>query len=272
MPVTEEGTEVGQLAESFNTMLAAVETQFAARFESEQRMRQFLADASHELRTPLTSIRGYAELARMQRAAGDAARRTIWTASSPRAPGCRDSSTTCCMLARGDADERAARRAGAVDIAELLDDAVAGSRAAFPDRPISIDGQPRAAVARRPRPAAARRPQPGHQRRGAHRPGSPDPGARRRPTATAWSSASIDGGPGLPPDAGRARLRAVLARRQGPHPGPRRFRAGPVHRRGGRAGARRHGALRQLMSTRGSTVTVRLPVCASAVRHNREQY
>ena len=60
---------------SFNTMLAAVETQFAARVESEQRMRQFLADASHELRTPLTSIRGYAELARMQRAIGERVRR-----------------------------------------------------------------------------------------------------------------------------------------------------------------------------------------------------
>ena len=69
----DDTTEVGQLATSFNTMLAAVETQFAARLESERRMRQFLADASHELRTPLTSIRGYAELARMQRAVGDAA-------------------------------------------------------------------------------------------------------------------------------------------------------------------------------------------------------
>src|SRR5439155_19849657 len=68
VPVTEEGTEVGQLAQSMNTLLAAVETQFKARLESEQRMRQFLADASHELRTPLTSIRGYAELARMRRA------------------------------------------------------------------------------------------------------------------------------------------------------------------------------------------------------------
>ena len=65
---SEVDTEVGQLAESVNTLLAAVETQFAARVESEDRMRQFLADASHELRTPLTSIRGYAELARMQRA------------------------------------------------------------------------------------------------------------------------------------------------------------------------------------------------------------
>src|SRR6185312_9527160 len=31
---------------------------------TENRLRQFLADASHELRTPLTSIRGYAELFR----------------------------------------------------------------------------------------------------------------------------------------------------------------------------------------------------------------
>ncbi|MEP7021031.1 MAG: histidine kinase dimerization/phospho-acceptor domain-containing protein, partial [Pseudonocardiales bacterium] len=71
VPVSESGTEVGQLAESMNTLLAAVETQFAARLANEQRMRQFLADASHELRTPLTSIRGYAELARMQRQQGD---------------------------------------------------------------------------------------------------------------------------------------------------------------------------------------------------------
>jgi two-component system OmpR family sensor kinase len=47
-------------------LLGAVETQFAARVASEERMRQFMADASHELRTPLTSIRGYAELARMR--------------------------------------------------------------------------------------------------------------------------------------------------------------------------------------------------------------
>ena len=69
---SEVDTEVGQMAESVNTLLGAVETQFAARVASEERMRQFMADASHELRTPLTSIRGYAELARMRRANGTA--------------------------------------------------------------------------------------------------------------------------------------------------------------------------------------------------------
>ena len=43
-------------------MLAQIETAFAQRAGSEERLRSFLADASHELRTPLTSIQGYAEL------------------------------------------------------------------------------------------------------------------------------------------------------------------------------------------------------------------
>ncbi|MCU4184115.1 HAMP domain-containing histidine kinase [Acidiferrimicrobium sp. IK] len=57
--------EVGQLGLAFNTMMTNIEQAFADREASEERLRQFLADASHELRTPLTSIRGYAELYRM---------------------------------------------------------------------------------------------------------------------------------------------------------------------------------------------------------------
>ena len=47
-------------------MLDNVESALQARHESEQRVRQFVADASHELRTPLASIRGYAELSRRE--------------------------------------------------------------------------------------------------------------------------------------------------------------------------------------------------------------
>ena len=47
----DEGSdEVGRLAASFNTMLAALE-------ESARSQRRLVADASHELRTPLTSLR-----------------------------------------------------------------------------------------------------------------------------------------------------------------------------------------------------------------------
>lgn len=68
LPIT---TEVGSLARSLNIMLNQVEQSFEAQRASElqaraseERMRQFVADASHELRTPLTSILGYAELNR----------------------------------------------------------------------------------------------------------------------------------------------------------------------------------------------------------------
>lgn len=56
--------EVGSLSKSLNTMLARIEDSFAVRRASEERMRQFVADASHELRTPLATVRGYAELFR----------------------------------------------------------------------------------------------------------------------------------------------------------------------------------------------------------------
>jgi two-component system, OmpR family, sensor kinase len=58
-------TEVGRLGRSLNEMLAQIETAFAARRDSEDRLRRFLADASHELRTPLAAIRGYSELFRI---------------------------------------------------------------------------------------------------------------------------------------------------------------------------------------------------------------
>ena len=54
--------ELGQLGATFDDMVARIETAFVARQRSEERMRQFIADASHELRTPLTSIRGYTDV------------------------------------------------------------------------------------------------------------------------------------------------------------------------------------------------------------------
>jgi two-component system, OmpR family, sensor kinase len=64
IPPTATRDEVSSLATSLNVMLAQIEQSFAVREASEQRMRQFVADASHELRTPLATVRGYAELFR----------------------------------------------------------------------------------------------------------------------------------------------------------------------------------------------------------------
>ncbi|MGH3244649.1 MAG: sensor histidine kinase, partial [Trebonia sp.] len=64
MPGASGEQETGRLAAAINTMLDRIQHSFSARLRSEQKIRQFAADASHELRTPLTTIRGYAELYR----------------------------------------------------------------------------------------------------------------------------------------------------------------------------------------------------------------
>ena len=64
VPEAATNDEVSSLSHSLNVMLAQIEGSFAVRAASEERMRQFVADASHELRTPLATVRGYAELFR----------------------------------------------------------------------------------------------------------------------------------------------------------------------------------------------------------------
>src|SRR5215472_93170 len=68
VPERDPRTEVGRLGRSLNVMLSQIESAFRSRSRSEtaarrseEKMRQFVADASHELRTPLTAIRGFAE-------------------------------------------------------------------------------------------------------------------------------------------------------------------------------------------------------------------
>lgn len=50
--------EVGQLANTFNTMLSRLEEAYQQVAYSLEQQRAFVADVSHELRTPLTTLRG----------------------------------------------------------------------------------------------------------------------------------------------------------------------------------------------------------------------
>ncbi len=71
LPDVKPNTEVGRLVGTLNTMLGRIEESFAARLESESKLRRFVADASHELRTPITAIRGFAELHRQGAVTGE---------------------------------------------------------------------------------------------------------------------------------------------------------------------------------------------------------
>ena len=58
--------EIGQLASTFDQMLAELEDAHRQTEQSLQTQRRFVADASHELRTPLTTVRGNLDLLRRE--------------------------------------------------------------------------------------------------------------------------------------------------------------------------------------------------------------
>ncbi|MBV9823651.1 MAG: HAMP domain-containing histidine kinase [Actinobacteria bacterium] len=135
VPGADSGTEVGKVASALNTLLQAVETEFAARVRSEERMRQFLADASHELRTPLTSIRGYAELARLQGRSSDApddSMRRIEVEGTRMSRLVED----LLVLARG--DQATALQREPVEVDKLLAEAANAVSAAHPERRLTV--------------------------------------------------------------------------------------------------------------------------------------
>jgi two-component system OmpR family sensor kinase len=170
VPDPEEGapepqTEVGRLARALNMMLTQIEAAFTARAQSEtaaraaessardaaeaahlsevravrseEKMRQFVADASHELRTPLTSIRGFAELYRQGavRDPADVSRlvRRIEDESARMGLLVED----LLLLARLDR-ERPVTLAP-VELPVLAMDAVQAAQATAPDRSIELD-------------------------------------------------------------------------------------------------------------------------------------
>jgi two-component system, OmpR family, sensor kinase len=136
-------TEVGQLAQAFNQMLAEVQKEIAVRKDSESRMRQFLADASHELRTPLTTLRGYAELLRLRAERngdndGPDARDALWRVESE---GTRMAKLVEDLLALARADQQPVGPFEEVRLDRLAADAVADLRTAHPERAVVLDAE-----------------------------------------------------------------------------------------------------------------------------------
>jgi two-component system, OmpR family, sensor kinase len=137
-------TEVGRLGLALNAMLDRLEQAFAEREASEDRLRQFLADASHELRTPLASIRGYAELFRIGAMADDAETQSAMQRIEDESKRMGVLVEDLLTLAR--LDEEPELRRAQVDLATLAGDAVADARATAPQRPISLEAPDAARV------------------------------------------------------------------------------------------------------------------------------
>ncbi len=143
VPGADRPTEVGRLASALNTMLGRIRTAFAERDTteaalrtSEERMRRFVADVSHELRTPLAAVSAYSELfdrgARDHPADLERAMRGINLETARM----HELVEELLLLARLDEGRPLERKA--VDLSEVVVQAISAARTVAPDWPISL--------------------------------------------------------------------------------------------------------------------------------------
>lgn len=128
---TDPRTEVGQVGAALNELLDHVDSALNERHRSEQRVRQFVADASHELRTPLASIRGYAELTRREREPVPSS--VSHALGRVESEATRMSSLVDDLLLLARIDAGRPLDVDEVDLSELVVNAVSDAHAASPD-------------------------------------------------------------------------------------------------------------------------------------------
>lgn len=130
------GAEAANLARSFNLMLDQ-------QHSSEDRLRQFVADASHELRTPVAAIGGFADLYRHDAFSPeelDEVMRRIGQESARMRGLVED----LLLLAR--LDEGRPMAAELLDVKLLATDAALDASASYPSRTVSVEGDSGAMV------------------------------------------------------------------------------------------------------------------------------
>jgi two-component system OmpR family sensor kinase len=120
MPVPAADDEVGELAETMDGMLEALDEARAERERAFERQREFVADASHELRTPLTSVQANLEL--LQAALEDAEDRHAIESALGSTKRMSRLVSDLSLLARADAGRRSARTKA--DLAKIARDAL----------------------------------------------------------------------------------------------------------------------------------------------------
>lgn len=137
VPIDDEKSEAGQVAGAVNQMLGEIEKSLSERHRSENRLRQFVADASHELRTPLAIVRSHAELIELESADfSESVRNSLRSIDSGTSRMGRLVDDLL-LLARLDSGVPLER--GEVDMTRVILDTVSDARIAGPDHRWEID-------------------------------------------------------------------------------------------------------------------------------------
>ena len=136
LPDIKPNTEVGRLVNTLNMMLGRIEESFAARVDSESKLRRFVADASHELRTPITAIRGFAELHRQGAVTGEEKTKELIGRIENESKRMGSLVEDLLLLAR--LDQSREMKAEPVNLSKLVSDAVESARAAGPSHLVNF--------------------------------------------------------------------------------------------------------------------------------------
>ena len=134
------GDEIGELTKAYNDAAASVSSAMDERRQTEERMRQFVADAGHELRTPLTVIGGYIDVLRRGAVAEPSIARQILGTMSLEKEHMRGLIDRLMRLARLDSETPPHKEE--IDLASLLRDQCEAARRLDEVRQIdySVDG------------------------------------------------------------------------------------------------------------------------------------
>ena len=132
--------EVGQLALTFNNMLAELESAYRQLEGALDSQRRFVADASHELRTPLTTVRGNVELLRREPPVGTEERMEILADTTDEVDRLIRLVNQLLALARADAGQPL--RHDRVRVKPLLEDVYRQAKLLAPEAAILADPPP----------------------------------------------------------------------------------------------------------------------------------
>ncbi len=143
---TDPRTEIGQVGEALNLLLAHFNDALSVRVAMDTRMRRFVTDASHEMRTPLAAIQGYAELTRQE--TDELPQMTEYALTRIEAEAARMGSLVSDLLLLARLDEGQDLHVDDLDLCNLVVNAVSDTNASAPGHHWVLEVPERAVILR----------------------------------------------------------------------------------------------------------------------------